>query len=297
MSFETAKSSIDWLKSIGCRVVALMGGEPLMRKDFVLKVIQYGSSKGFFMYLPTNAYLMDKDFIDKVGKAGVAAVNFAVDCVEPKPGLPKALMAVEPQFRYLVKQQEKYGYIVFFNMNITSKNIKDIKLLTEIAHDNGIGVDYHINEPPPKFVDVSHTNPEQDALYIRPEQYGEVDELLDWIIVKARKGYTMVNSIPHLEAMKDKMRGKPVKWDCRAGHNGVLIKPDGSLSPCFDLITHDHDWGKIWKPKFDKDELTKVKRKCAGNCLSTCFYTIGHYYDPAAIWEWMAKHASLGDVR
>jgi MoaA/NifB/PqqE/SkfB family radical SAM enzyme len=136
MDIETAKSSVDWLKSIGCRVISLMGGEPLLRKDFVLEVIRYGAGNGFFMYLPTNGYLMDKDFIHDVGRAGVAAVNLAVDCVSPRKGLPKALLSVEPQFRFLVAQQKKYGYIVFFNINICRNNIKDVKLLTEIAHQN-----------------------------------------------------------------------------------------------------------------------------------------------------------------
>lgn len=296
MSYETAASSIDWLKSIGCNVVAIMGGEPLLRKDFTLDVVRYGSSKGFFVYLPTNGYLLTKDYIDKLGKADVAAINLAVDCIQPKPGLPKALMPVEPQFRYLVSQQEKYGYLLFFNMNITSKNIKDIKMLTEIAHENGIGVDYHINEPPQDIVDIRHAKLRND-LFIRPNQYGEVDELLDWIIDKNREGYVMVNSIPHLKAMKDKMRNKPVKWDCRAGHNGILIKPDGSLSPCFDLITHDHSWGRIWQPDFNKEELAKVKSKCADRCLSTCFYTMGHYYQSYETLKWMIKHIRMGKKR
>jgi len=90
MTLEMAKSSIDWLESVGCRVVALMGGEPLVRSDFILEVIRYGSGKGFFMYLPTNGYLMDEQFIDEAGRAGVAAINLAVDCVAPRRGLPKA---------------------------------------------------------------------------------------------------------------------------------------------------------------------------------------------------------------
>ncbi len=123
MSLETACSAIDWLKSVGCRVIPLMGGEPLLRKDFVLEVIRYGAENGFFMYLPTNGYLMDESFIDEAGRAGVAAVNLAVDCVAPRKGLPKALLGIEPQFRYLVQQREKYGYLIFFNINICGNNL------------------------------------------------------------------------------------------------------------------------------------------------------------------------------
>ncbi len=294
MDLETAKSSVDWLKSIGCRVLSLMGGEPLLRKDFVLEIIRYGAENGFFMYLPTNGYLMDRDFIDEVGRAGVAAINLAVDCVAPRKGLPKALLNIEPQFRYLVAQQKKYGYIVFLNINICRNNIKDAKLLTEIAHQNHIGTDYHLNEPPHSIVNVDHYNHQEDMLSIGPDQYDEVDGLLDWLIEKQKQGWPMVNSIEQLKAFKERMRGRMGLWDCRAGHNGALIRPDGSLAPCFDLITYDHDWGRIWEPLFGQTELQAVKEKCLPLCSSTCFYTMGHYYNLKTIPEWVRKHTRVG---
>jgi len=295
MTLETAKSSMDWLKSIGCRVIAIMGGEPLVRKDFILDVIRYGASNGLFMYLPTNGYLMDKAFIDEMGKAGVAAVNLAVDCVAPRRGLPKALLNIEPQFRYLVEKQVKYGYIIFFNINICRTNIKDVKLLTEIAHQNNIGTDYHLNEPPQHIVDVDfYKHRDDDGLSITPDQFEEVDELLDWICEKQRQGWGMVNSIAHLQAFKDRMRGKMNVWDCRAGHNGALIRTDGTLAPCFDLMSYDFDWGRIWEPNFDEEKLRELKKDCVPFCSSTCFYTMGHYYKTRMAYEWIRKHTKAG---
>jgi MoaA/NifB/PqqE/SkfB family radical SAM enzyme len=294
MSLETAKSAIDWLKSIGCRVIPLMGGEPLVRKDFILEVIRYGSQNGFFMYLPTNGLLMDKPFIDEMGRSGVAAVNLAVDCITPRKGLPKALLNIEPQFRYLVERQKKYGYLVFFNINICRTNIKDVKLLTEIAHANRIGTDYHLNEPPHSFVNVEHYKHRRNSLYISPDQYEEVEELLDWLIEKQRQGWPMVNSIEHLHAFKDRMQGHIGPWECRAGQNGALIRPDGTLSPCFCMITYDHDWGSIWKHRFDKEELRALKEKCLPLCSSTCYYTMDYYYNLRTIPQWVRKHIRVG---
>ena len=37
MTEDVARRSIDWLHDHGCRVLALMGGEPLLRPDFVAK--------------------------------------------------------------------------------------------------------------------------------------------------------------------------------------------------------------------------------------------------------------------
>ncbi len=294
MSLETAKSAIDWLKTVGCRVVALMGGEPLVRRDFILDVIRYGSERGFFMYLPTNGYLMDERFIDEAGRAGVAAINLAVDCVAPRPGLPKALLAVERQFRYLVERRTRWGFIVFFNINICRTNLRDVKLLTEIARQNGVGTDYHLNEAPQEVGDIAHFKHPEFELGITPNEYDEVEELLDWIIARQREGWCMVNSIAHLQAMKERMRGRIAPWECRAGHNGALIRPDGTLSPCFDLITYDHDWGRIWEPRFDAEELRKVRLSCLPACSSTCFYTMASYYNPRTVFHWIGKHTQMG---
>ena len=294
MTLETARSSMDWLKTVGCRVLAIMGGEPLVRKDFILEVIRYGSRNGFFIYLPTNGYLMDRKFIDEAGLAGVTAINLAVDCVAPRKGLPKALLAIEPQFRYLVGQQKKYGFIIFFNINICRTNIKDVRMLTEIARMNGIGTDYHLNEKPQQMINTDHYTHRENGLHVTPEQYPEVDELLDWLIEKQRRGWCMVNSPEHLQAMKDRMRGRIRPWDCRAGHNGALIKPDGSLAPCFDLITYSYDWGRIWEPDFNEEALRAAKEKCLPYCSSTCFFNLGSYYKLRALPTWLIRHAMMG---
>lgn len=294
MDLETAKESLDWLKSLGCRVVPIMGGEPLLRKDFTLEVIRYGAANDFFMYLPTNGYLMDEPFVDELGRAGVAAVNLAVDCVAPRKGLPKALLAIEPQFRYLVEQQKKWGYLVFFNINICRTNIRDVRLLTEIAHQNRIGTDYHLNEPPHSFTDQEHYTHKDDGLFVRPEQYDEVDRLLDWLIEKQREGWAMVNSIDHLQSFKRRMRGDIGQWECRAGMNGGLIRPDGTLAPCFDMINHGHDWGCVGAPRFDHGDLSSLKESCMSLCSSTCFHTMAHYYNLNTLSEWVRKHMRVG---
>ena len=48
------KRSIDWLHSIGARVLALMGGEPLLRPKFIHKIVDYSAKRDIFVYLPTN---------------------------------------------------------------------------------------------------------------------------------------------------------------------------------------------------------------------------------------------------
>ena len=59
-----------------------MGGEVLVRPDFVHKVVDYAVKKDFFVYLPTNGRLMKPSVIDKLADAGVANWNLAIDSVD-----------------------------------------------------------------------------------------------------------------------------------------------------------------------------------------------------------------------
>jgi MoaA/NifB/PqqE/SkfB family radical SAM enzyme len=108
----------------------------------------YAARKGFFVYVPTNGRLLKPDVIDRLADAGVATFNLAVDAVDERPGLPKALNPIRQSFEYLVNKQYRYGYTVFLNINICRNNLDDVRELTEIARQHRISTDYHICEPP-----------------------------------------------------------------------------------------------------------------------------------------------------
>ncbi len=77
MTEEIAKRSIDWLRDSGAGVLALMGGEPLLRPQFAHKVCYYAAKKGFWIYVPTNARLLRPQVTDWLADAGVATFRRA----------------------------------------------------------------------------------------------------------------------------------------------------------------------------------------------------------------------------
>jgi MoaA/NifB/PqqE/SkfB family radical SAM enzyme len=293
MTEDTGRRAIDWLHETPCRVLAPTGGEPLLRPDFVHKVIYYAAKKGFWVYLATNARLLRPDVIDRLADAGIATINFAVDAVDEKPGLPKALNHVRSYFDYLVKRQYRYGYTVFFNINICRTNLDDVRQLTEIAHENGIATTYHINETPMMEQDhFKHLN--DNDTYIRPADYPMVDETLEWLMEKNRQGYKMVDSVPRLKNMKDFMRGKSEHWGCRAGQNWLIVRTDGTLAPCFPMYNATYDWGTIEKPKFQLKQLNEMKKSCELECFSTLGYNLAYCYSTTRVLTWLLKQASHG---
>ncbi len=293
MTEDTARRSIDWLDDTGCRVLALMGGEVLLRPQFVYKVVYYAAKKGFWIYVPTNGRLMRKDVIDRIGDAGVAVVNLAVDSVEDRKELPKALVPIRPLFDHLIKKQYVYGFSVFFNINITRINIEDVKRLTEIAHDNGIATDYHINESP--MLEQSHfKHLNENSTFIQKEDWPKVDALVDWLIEKSQSGYKMVNSVQRLREMKAFMKGKLREWDCRAGRNNVIIRGDGTLAPCFPMYSAAYDWGKVGRHKFETGQLTVMKHACQPHCFSTLNHNLAYCYKASRTIKWTLKQALRG---
>ncbi len=291
MTMDVARDSVDWLERNGCKVLAYMGGDPLVRKDSIIELTRYAAQKGFFVYLPTNGVLLDREFVQEIGKAGISAINLAVDSVDKHPGIPKYFNRIRSRLEYLVEMEQKYNYITFLNINITDENVDDVRRLTETAHAYGIPTDYHINEPP--VVEYKTYRHRDKGKWITEKRLKDVDELVDWLIKKNIAGYTMVNSVDHLRAMKKFIRHELRPWPCRAGINSLIIRLDGSFAPCFELYGSTEDWGNIYDgPRFDPDRLAGLKARCAPRCLSTCNYQLAHYYQ-SVLWalQWVVKHA------
>ena len=66
-----------------------MGGEVILRPQFVHKVVYYAAKKGFWIYVPTNGRSPKPDVIDRLADAGVATFNLAVDVVDESLACPR----------------------------------------------------------------------------------------------------------------------------------------------------------------------------------------------------------------
>jgi MoaA/NifB/PqqE/SkfB family radical SAM enzyme len=293
MTEDVARRSIDWLHDTGCRVLALMGGEPLLRPQLTHKIVYYAAKRGFFVYLATNGRLLRPEITDRLADAGISTVNLAVDAWDVKPGLPKAIVPIMGNFDYLVRKQYKYGYTVFLNINICRNNLTDVRLLTELANGNCIATDYHICESP-MTEQIGFDHVKDNPTFIRTEDRAQVSELVDWLIERQKSGYKMVNSVQRLAEMKQFMGGSLGAWGCRAGQNSIVIRVDGTLAPCFPVYNTEYDWGTIEYPKFDTEQLRRMKLQCEGECFSTLNHILAFCYNDGRVIRWLLRQAAHG---
>ena len=334
MTEDIARRAIDWLHDHGCRVVALMGGEPLLRPQFAHKVVYYAAKKGFWVYIGTNGRLLRPEVLDRLGDAGLGVINFALDAWDLKPGLPKALVPAQKNLEYVMRKQYVHDYLVFFNINICRNNLEDVLQLTDYAHQHRVATDYHINETPMLEQDDHFKHLYDNPTYVRPEDWRAVDDTIDAIIERNKAGYQMVNSIPRLQEMKAFMRmssGRELRqvgwygdgtgggdeidqilertpgivrepdgevhftdWNCRAGQNNVIIRTDGTVAPCFPMYPSTYPWGNIDNFTFDKVQLDGMKKTCQKHCFSTLNHNLGYCYNDARVIKWLWKQAKTG---
>jgi MoaA/NifB/PqqE/SkfB family radical SAM enzyme len=330
MTEDTARGAIDFLYDHGCRVLALMGGEPLLRPDFAHKVVYYAAKKGFWIYIGTNGRLLRPEVADRLGDAGVAVFNFAVDAWDEKPSLPKAVVPTRKHIDHLLRKQYVYGYMIFFNINICRNNTDDVRRITEFAHDSHLATDYHINETPMLEQDEHFKHLNDNPTYIRSEDWPQIDSLVDWLIEKNKAGYQMVNSVQRLQEIKAFIRmasgtdlkrlgwngdgtgmngevakhlaGTPgivqeengelhfAEWNCRAGQNNVIIRTDGTVAPCFPMYASTFDWGNIDKHKFDAKQMSSMKSTCQRHCFSTLNHNLAYCYNDARVIKFVWKN-------
>ncbi len=291
MAEEAARRSIDWLRASGAAVLAPMSGEPLRRAQSLPRVVYQAARNGLFVYLPAMGRLLPPGML---ADAGVATVKLSVDSYDGKPSLPKALVPIQRWFDDLVKKQYRYGYTVFFNVNICRNDLEHVKQLAEIAHDNGIATDYHGNESPLVAPDEHLKYRENNETYIHERDRAEISELLDWIIDKNRAGYNVVDSVQRLTEMKNFVRGEHERWSGRAGQSLLIIGVDGTLARCFPMDSASQDWSRAGEPKVGREQLSEVGSSRELNCVFKLPHILALCYDEARDIRYMPKQAKRG---
>ncbi len=283
MSFNTAVKSLNWLRSIGCRVVAIMGGEPLLLGERMVKIIAYSTQKNMYTYLPTNGKLLTEDLIDELALAGVGVVDLAVDTVRKNSfGLDKTLECIQEQFQMLREKSKKFGFKIKLNTVITTKNMSEVKELVEIGKKNNVSVSLHIIERPlipyPNFVT------QEDSLYFsEQEDYKKLDKLCDWIIDRKRQRYTIINPTDYFRIVKQRLKnngtGSQDDWKCPAGKYTLGINEEGKLFYCLSLLSADLGHFNMENNGFEiNDEAVKKQlADCTKKCLSCCNFNTYHF--------------------
>ncbi|MCW4001410.1 MAG: radical SAM protein [Candidatus Bathyarchaeota archaeon] len=84
LNLKEALNAIDQMHSLGTRAVIFSGGEPLLRKDFVLALARRCDDLGIITALLSNGLLITPHTALQLQEAGIKAIGIPIDSVVPE---------------------------------------------------------------------------------------------------------------------------------------------------------------------------------------------------------------------
>lgn len=99
---DVLKQRIDHLARLRAVFVTLTGGESLL-VPHLAEVVAYVREKGMVPFVNTNGYLLTRDWIERLDKAGLYGLQISIDNVNPNEVTKKSLKVLKPKLELLAR--------------------------------------------------------------------------------------------------------------------------------------------------------------------------------------------------
>jgi MoaA/NifB/PqqE/SkfB family radical SAM enzyme len=244
---------IDRLVELGTGVVTLSGGEPLLHPDLD-EIVRHIRRRGAIATLITNGYLLTRDRIERLNRAGLDHLQISIDNVMPDDVSKKSLKVLDQK---LVSLADGATFDVTVNSVVGSaiRNPDDALKIAQRARDLGFSTTVGI------IHDGSGTLLKLDA----PQRL-----ILERVVALGKSVFDFAN---YNRFQKNLANAQPNDWHCRAGSRYLYICEDGLVHWC------SQQRGRPGIPleaySFDdlKREYHRVKG-CAPLCTVGCVHRV-----------------------
>jgi len=246
--------------------VSLTGGEPFLRKDLLLKLLNFFESSTTFYWIGilSNGTLIDEDIADRMKRFSKlkeiqvsldGAVPGTHDALREKGSFMKAVEALK-----LLKQK---GFTVSIMFTLHKQNRDEVMKMIDLAE--ALPVDYLTIERM-----VPRGKRDMDKFFLEPKELKEIYEAVYRRKLEIeKKGKLKIRVSRPLWGLIDKNIG----GFCPAGFTSLAVLHDGTVLPCRRLeipIGNILDDGlyKIW---YTSEVLWKLRnKKLPGEKCSAC---------------------------
>lgn len=225
-SDETVMASAEKLVEAGIFSVVITGGEPLLNKNLLFKVISLFTNNSIHVSLNTNLTLLDDEIAYFIKEKGV---NILTSC--PSGYIEKYNKITNTnnyqKFEQNLKKISDLGISFTVNMVVTKDNIDDVietaTTLKKIgcksfaATPMSFNMDYPLPNLSLSLEEVQQTV--SDLLYIEKQLGMRID---------------IVESLPKCCLPKNVLEGDYhfLKRSCQAGRTSISVSPNGDIRPC-----------------------------------------------------------------
>ena len=244
---------IDRLAVLGTGIITLSGGEPLLHPD-VDTIISHIRQRGLIATLITNGYLLSRDRIRRLNRAGLDHLQISIDNVMPDEVSKKSLKVLDQKLRWLAEVAE-------FDITVNSvvgggiRNPDDAVVIAERARSLGFSTTAGI---------IHDARGELRPLDERQQS------ILDDLVALGGSVFDLAN---YNRFQKNLARGRPNDWHCGAGARYLYVCEDGLVHWCSQQRGHPGIPLEQYGPEDLRREYRQVKG-CAPFCTVGCVHRV-----------------------
>src|SRR5580704_6194304 len=248
---EEMFARIDRLGSFGTSIVTVSGGEPLLHPELDA-IIGRIRKNGILAGLITNGYLLVKERIERLNRAGLEYLQISIDNVMPDIVSKKSLKVLDQKLELLAEYAE-------FHVNINSvlgSGVCSPEDALKVAHR---AIDLGFTST----VGIIHdANGQLQPLGEREQQ------IFEEIMSLGKKSFTRLNHFQHNIA-----KCCENNWRCRAGSRYLYICEDGLVHYC----SQQRGYPAIPLEHYSDEQRQReflTKKGCAPHCTVSCVHQI-----------------------
>jgi len=238
---------IDRLAELGTTIITQSGGEPLLHPDLDA-IIARVRSHGILAGMITNGYLLTRERIERLNRAGLEHLQISIDNALPDETSKKSLKVLDQKLVLLSEYAEfqvNINSVLGCGIRFPEDALKVARRALELGFTSTIGVLHDGN---------GQLKPLSDK-----EQ-----KIFEEVMDLGKSSYSRFNQFQHNIA-----RGKANEWRCRSGARYLYICEDGLVHWC----SQQRGYPGIPLMNYTLDDFRRefnTAKPCAPHCTVSC---------------------------
>ncbi len=250
---DVVQQRIDRLAALGTSITCISGGEPLLHPELD-DILRHVRSHGMIAGLITNGYLLTRERIERLNRAGLEHLQISIDNIQPDDVSKKSLKVLDKKLQLLAENAE-------FHTNINSvvgggiRNPQDALVIARRALELGFT----------STVGIIHDSDGQ-LRPLTPDERDVYSTIMSW----GKASYARFNQF-----QKNLALGQPNQWRCRSGARYLYVDENGLVHWC------SQQRGFPAKPLMDYtvDDIRyeyRNEKYCAPHCTVACVHQVSY---------------------
>lgn len=244
---------VDRLAFVGTGIVTLSGGEPLLHPELD-DIIRRIRRHGMIATLITNGYLLSRDRIKRLNRAGLDHLQISIDNVMPDQVSNKSLKVLDQKLQWLADYAE-FDVTVNAVVGAGIRNPVDALVIAQRAKALGFSI----------TVGIIHDHHGQ-LMPLDAQQRQILEEIV-------RLGKSTFDFASYNRFQKNLANAQPNEWQCRAGCRYLYVCEDGLVHWCSQQRGHP----SVPLERYGHEDLEREYRSvkaCAPFCTVGCVHRV-----------------------